>query len=85
MPDDARPEPDPAAEADGIESTVLDLLTAPGGSGLWSAEEVGREIGSQLKAADALESLYRTGLIHRTGDGFVFATRAAIRASELRI
>jgi hypothetical protein len=85
MQDESRPDLDPAAEADRIESTILDLFTGPGGSGLWSVEEVGREIGSGVKAADALEALCRAGLIHRTSDGFVFPTRAAIRASELRI
>jgi len=84
MPDAPRTEPDPGAESDRIEATILDLFTGPGGSGLWSVEEVGREIGDQIKAADALVSLYRAGLIHRTSDGFVFATRAAIRASELQ-
>jgi hypothetical protein len=85
MQDESKPDPDPAAEADRIESTILDLFTGPGGSGLWSVEEVGREIGDEIKAADALEALHRSGLIHRTSDGFVFATRAAIRASELQI
>ena len=85
MQDEPKPDPDPAAEADRIESTVLDLFTGPGGSGLWSVAEVGREIGDEIQAADALGSLYRAGLVHRTTDGFVFATRAAIRASELRL
>lgn len=64
---------------------VLEVLIDPNGSQLWSVAEVGREIGDELKAVDALESLHRAGLVHRTSDGVVFATRAAIRASELRI
>jgi len=83
MQDEPKRDPDPAAEADRIESTIFDMFIGPGGSGLWSVEEVGREIGGQV--ADALEALYRAGLIHRTSDGFVFATRAAIRASELQL
>ncbi len=84
-PTQDRPDPDPAAELDRIESTVLEVLIDPNGSQLWSVAEVGREVGDELRAIDALESLHRAGLIHRTSDGFVFATRAAIRASELRI
>jgi len=53
--------------------------------GLWSVAELGLEVGDELQAIDAIEALHRAGLIHRTSDGFVFATRAAIRASELRI
>jgi hypothetical protein len=86
MAEPARDQPglDPAAD-ERIESTVLEVLIDPSGSQLWSVAEVGREIGDEIKAADALEALYRAGLIHRTSDGFVFATRAAIRASELRL
>jgi hypothetical protein len=36
MQDESKPALDPAAEADRIESTILDLFTGPGGSGLWS-------------------------------------------------
>jgi|HubBroStandDraft_4_1064222.scaffolds.fasta_scaffold04670_3 hypothetical protein len=84
MPD-PKPTPDPGVESAHIESAIFDLLTASDGQRLWSVEEVGREIESLVAAKDALGALYRAGLIHRTGDGFVFATRAAIRASELRI
>ena len=82
MPD-AQHVPDPQQESDSIESAVLDLLTGPGGHRLWSVEEIGREVGSSLKASDALAALHRAGLVHRTSDGFVFATRAAIRYAEL--
>jgi hypothetical protein len=68
-----------------IERTILDLLTNPDGQRLWSVEEIGREIENLVKAKDALAALYRAGLIHRTSDNFIFATRAATRASELRI
>jgi hypothetical protein len=85
-PRQARPDLDPAAEFDRTESTVLEVLIgSEGDSGLWSVAELGLEVGDELKAIDALEALHRAGLIHRTSDGFVFATRAAIRASELQL
>jgi hypothetical protein len=80
-----QPDLDPSGESDRIESIVLEVLIGPERPGLWSVAEVGLEIGDELRAIDALEALHRAGLIHRTSDGFVFATRAAIRASELRI
>jgi hypothetical protein len=64
---------------------VLEVLIGSGQPGLWSVAEIGLEIGDELTAIDALEALNRAGLIHRTSDGFVFATRAAIRASELQM
>lgn len=79
------PDLDPAAESNRIEGIVLEVLIGSGQSGLWSVAEVSLEIGDELTAIDALEALHRAGLIHRTSDGFVFATRAAIRASELRM
>lgn len=76
---------DPATESDRIESTVLEVLIGSEAPGLWSVAELALEVGDELQAIDALEALHRAGLIHRTSDGFVFATRAAVRASELRI
>jgi hypothetical protein len=84
MPEHEPEDFDPAAESDRIEATVLEVLVGSEGS-LWSVAELGLEVGDELQAIDALEALHRAGLIHRTSDGFVFATRAAIRASELRI
>jgi hypothetical protein len=46
----------------------------------WSVEEVIREYGERGDAIDALNRLYGHGLIHRTTDDFVWATRAAIRS-----
>ncbi len=65
---------------DAVEQTLLSMLVAHGG--LWSEEEVVREMGDANAAADAIANLYGTGLVHRL-DGFVFATRPAVRAAEL--
>lgn len=83
MPD-AQPIPDPAAEADGIERDVLYLLTDPNDTQpLWSVEDIGREMESADRATVAVNGLLRAGLIHRTSDGFVFATRAAVRHIQM--
>lgn len=43
---------------------------------------LGRELKSQLDAADAVSALAGAGLVHRLGD-FVIPTRAARRSDEL--
>ena len=49
---------------------------------LLSVEEVAREVGDQLATTDALARLYGAGLVHRL-DGFVWLTRATVRARQL--
>ena len=62
---------------------VLNLLIGPEEQRPWSVEEIIRERGNRLEALDAIDRLHATGLIHRTGDGFIFATRAAIRYGQI--
>lgn len=73
--------PTPAEVPDPIEQAVLALLTDHS-PGLWSDEEIARELGDRIEAADAVAALLRAGLAYRL-DGFVFATRAAVRAVQL--
>ncbi|MHB1833472.1 MAG: hypothetical protein ACYCXW_00750 [Solirubrobacteraceae bacterium] len=47
---------------------------------LWSREELEREFDRNL--SDSLHRLYGAGLIHRL-QGFVWATRAAIKSDEI--
>lgn len=80
MPDE---QPSRMPRAESIEWIVLDLLVDADAQRPWSLEEVIREIGSPLAVTDALGGLHAAGLIHRTNDGFVFATRAAVRYHEI--
>ncbi len=48
----------------------------------WSVDEVSREIGDPVEAADSLDRLYGAGLVHRP-EGFAFPTRAAVEAVRL--
>jgi hypothetical protein len=50
----------------------------------WHLDEIGRELGSQSRATDAIRRLTATGLLHRWGD-FVFPTRTATRAVQIAI
>jgi hypothetical protein len=75
--------PDPARAYDLMERDVLYLLTEPGDcQPIWSAEDIGREIESK-EPMTPIRGLLRAGLIHRTSDGFVFASRAGVRMAQL--
>jgi hypothetical protein len=80
MPDE-QTTPDPAEHAH--EGTVLNLLILSENQRPWSMHEIALEIGSPTFAADAIANLHATGLVHKTSDGFIFATRAALAANEL--
>ena len=83
MPD-AKPTLSSTEDTDCTDGVVLLLLTT-GDQRPWSVEELIREHGDRIQAIDALDHLYGVGLIHRTTDGFVWATGAAIRAEEIAI
>jgi len=68
---------------DVMERDVLYLLTDPDDNEpIWSVEDIGREIES-TEPMTPVRGLLRGGLMHRTSDGFVFATRAGVRAAQL--
>jgi len=78
------------SDVDRIASTMLDVLLDYHPAHL-SAEEVIREVAAdpssfsdRSETDEAIRELVRAGLLHRSGE-FVFATRAAVRASELGI
>lgn len=61
----------------------MSLLLVQDGQRPWSTEELIREVGREIDIHDAIADLQRVGLIHRTTDGFVFATRAATHLDGL--
>ncbi len=74
----------PAEQEWCTDSIILEWLIDGNAQRPWSVDEVAREYGDRNRTTDALDRLHGVGLIHRTGD-FVWATRAAIRANEIRI
>lgn len=72
-----------AEQDDALDFAVLDLLLYARPPGLWAIEEIAREIGDRAGAEDAVARLAGAGLIHRLREGFVFPSRAALRASQL--
>ena len=83
MPD-AQPSRTPAEEEVYDDWAILELLIYPDEQRPLSVDELIRERGSAVAAIDAISRLQRAGLIHRTTDDFVFATRAAIRFQQIR-
>ena len=82
MPDED-PNEDELHPFDELERAVLYLLTEPDdGQPLWSVEDIGREIES-TEPIVPVRGLRRAGLIHKTSDGHVFATRAAVRMVQM--
>lgn len=75
--------PDRAAVVEGLERDVVYLLTDPENyQSLWSVPEIGREL-ETTEPMVLIRPLLQAGLIHRTTDGFVFATRAAARMVQM--
>lgn len=72
-------EPTSVRPLDELERDVLYALTVDG-EPIWSVEDLGRSVSSELGAVDAVAGLLKAGLIHQTSDGYVFATHAGYRA-----
>jgi hypothetical protein len=72
----------PAEQDDSTDNAILGLLLDSPTP--WATAEVAREIGDDVDATDGIARLARGGLIHRL-DGFVFATRAAVRGRRLAL
>jgi hypothetical protein len=64
------------------DGTIMAMLLTDDGQRPWAVEEVVREFGNEVAVIDSLNRLHGGGLIHRL-DGFVFATRAALRSDQL--
>jgi hypothetical protein len=74
--------PTVAERFDAMERDVLYLLTGDD-LPIWSVEDIGRDVEDPSGAVDAVRGLHNAGLIHKTTDGYVFATRAASRLVEI--
>jgi hypothetical protein len=81
MPDE-KPTQDPAERFDEIEREVLYMLTGDD-LPIWSIEDIGRNLEDPGGIVDAIRELHNAGLIHKSSDGFVFATRAAWRMVQI--
>jgi Mn-dependent DtxR family transcriptional regulator len=82
MPD-PQPAPDLAEVYDTRERDVLYLLTEPeDNQPLWSIEDLALEVETPT-IIDFVNALCRAGLVRRTSDGYVFATRPAVRLIQL--
>lgn len=82
MPD-TQPTPDPLGRARDIERDILYLLTDPEDSQpIWTLEDLAREM-EERDITAYTRPLQASGLLHRTSDGHVFASRAAIRQIQL--
>jgi predicted transcriptional regulator len=79
------PQPIPMTEAeqqDHTDAVILEALLDSDAQRPWSVDEVARLLNDPIDASDGLGRLVRAGLVHRH-DGFVFASRAALRADEI--
>ena len=72
----------PAEDDEQTEATILCLLLSPKIQRPWAVDEVIREVGRPRDTTDAIARLHAAGLVHRL-DGFVFASRAAVRLDSI--
>lgn len=82
MPDE-KPTPDPAEHYRQHELQIIYLLTdRDDNQGLWTIEDLAREL-DKRDIMPYVHRLHEAGIIHRTSDGHIFASRAAIRQVQL--
>jgi len=82
MQDHDIPLPTPGERLNQLELLALHAMTGDEQQ-VWSVEDLGREFDDLDRMTDAVRGLRTAGLIHQTSDGFVFATRAAVRLVEI--
>jgi len=85
MPEQQPTPETPQRENYAHEGTILALLLDDDNQRPWATHELVLQIGDEIIVADAIANLRAAGLIHKTSDGFVFPSRAAIRAEELAL
>lgn len=73
----------PAAVEEAEDRAVLSLVLDEAAAHLWSMQELERELGSRVVAGDAVRRLHGAGLLHELKEGYVFPSRAAVRAYQL--
>jgi hypothetical protein len=74
---------DPTRAYDETERDVLYLMTEPDRpEPIWSVEDLARAM-EKPDIIDYVRGLHRAGLVHKTSDGFVFASRAAVRMVQM--
>ncbi len=82
MPDQ-EPTPDPAERYRQHELEIIYLLTDPeDNQPLWTIEDLAREM-DERDIMPYVRRLHEAGIIHRTSDGHVFASRASVRQVQL--
>jgi hypothetical protein len=81
MPDE-KPTPDLRGQAGHIELEIIYLLTEPGSQPLWTVEDIAREL-DESDIMSYVRPLQAAGLVHRTSDGHVFASRSAVYQVQL--
>lgn len=72
-----------AIEEDAEDRAVLALVLDDTAAHPWSMQELERELGSRIVASDAVRRLHGAGLLHKLKEGYVFPSRAAVRAYQL--
>lgn len=82
MPD-AKPNRDLQDIENEVQRDILYALTNPeDNQPLWSLEDLAREM-EDPNIIDSVNALHRAGLVNRTTEGYVFATRAAIHQIQI--
>ncbi len=81
MPDE-KPTQHPAERLDAMEREVVYLLTGDD-LPIWSIEDIGRDLEDPAGVEDTIRGLRNAGLINRTNQDYVFATRAVWRMVQI--